>query len=262
MKTVVTIAVGLVLLAAMGFAASKNMSAGEALAIEPSVFAAPFSETGGPPIDLPSTAAVPLGVDSIHFSTGDDILRNCPVADGFAYPVGAPLAKGYRDVQPFRKNHHLGEDWNGGRGKGGNGDLGDPIYSIANGVVTYAEPVGRKCRYGWGNVVKIVHNAGTLDSPRYVESLYAHLQEIHVKENQILKRGDQIGTMGDCSGHYWSHLHFELRSEPFLSVGRGYAIDTTGYLEPKVFIERHRFDRHAPAFATRNNPPASQTLVR
>lgn len=208
-------------------------------------------ETGGPAIDAPpQTAVSPSAVEAqedasspTEFHSETDILRHCPLSDGFAYPVGAPDAKGYRDVQPFGRNHHLGEDWNGGQGKGGNGDLGDPIYSIADGIVTYAKPVGRRCRYGWGNVVKIVHNAGTLETPRYVESLYAHLDEIHVEKHQIVKRGDQVGTMGTCNGAYWSHLHFELREKPFMPIGRGYAVNKRGYLDPKKFIEQHRFNR-------------------
>ncbi len=244
-----------------------------------------LSETGGPAIDAPWIESVPAVEDDTreaptsssaqaptsppapptHFSTEAEILEHCPVGDGFAYPVGAPDAKGYRDVQPFGRNHHLGEDWNGGQGKGGNGDLGDPIYTIADGIVTYAEPVGKKCRYGWGNVVKIVHNAGTAENPEYVESLYAHLDEIQVKEHQIVKRGEQIGTMGNCNGAYWSHLHFELRREPFLSIGRGYGVDTRRHHDPKKFIERHRYDRDDPTgkslFAGRPTPPPKKKAI-
>ncbi len=217
-----------------------------------------------PPLETVSSLAVEAQAEApalppAHFSSEAELLSYCPVGDGFAYPVGAPDAKGYRDVQPFGRNGHLGEDWNGGHGKGGNGDLGDPIYAIADGIVTYAEPVGKNCQYGWGNVVKIVHNAGAAKEPEYVESLYAHLDEIRVREHQIIKRGEQIGTMGNCNGVYWSHLHFELRSEPFLSIGRGYGMNTPGYLDPKKFIEQHRYDRDNPTgdtlFAGRPTPP-------
>ena len=58
----------------------------------------------------------------------------------FDFPVGKPDAVGYYNVQEFAENDHLGEDWNGVRG--GNTDLGDPIYSIANGYVSFAENIG------------------------------------------------------------------------------------------------------------------------
>ena len=53
-------------------------------------------------------------------------------ADGFDFPVGKPDAEGYYRLRGYRANGHLGEDWNGKRG--GNTDLGDPVYAIANGA--------------------------------------------------------------------------------------------------------------------------------
>lgn len=263
MKIWVLISLCVVLFAVFGYAKAKKGIPGAAHMAESSSTLDVSLETAGRPIAaVPSPAvenrkAEPVALPP-HYSSEANILQHCPVADGFAYPVGAPDAAGYRDVRPFGVKHHLGEDWNGGQGKGGNGDLGDPIYSIADGIVTYAEPVGKNCRYGWGNVVKIVHNAGTVDNPEYVESLYAHLDRIQVTLHQHVKRGEQIGTMGTCSGVYWSHLHFELRSEPFMSIGRGYAVDKTGYLDPKKFIEQHRFDGDKltgkPLFAGRPTP--------
>lgn len=269
MKMCIPISLGVVLFGAVGCLESKVPVSSGALMVNAEVGLSSLSKTLGPSIDsppietnLPSAVEVQIEEPALppsHFSSKDELLKNCPIGDGFAYPVGAPDAEGYRDVQPFGRNRHLGEDWNGGHGKGGNGDLGDPIYSIADGIVTYAEPVDKNCGYGWGNVVKIVHNAGSAKNPEYVESLFAHLDEISVKEHQIVKRGEQIGTMGNCSGVYWSHLHFELRSEPFLSIGRGYGVNTRGYLDPKNFIEQHRFDRANPTgkllFSGRPTPP-------
>ena len=75
------------------------------------------------------------------------------VADGFDFPVGKPDAAGYYKARGLRLRspRHFGEDWNG-RG-GGDSDLGDPVYSCADGVVTFAHDV----RQGWGNVVLIRH---------------------------------------------------------------------------------------------------------
>jgi len=68
-----------------------------------------------------------------------------PIANHFDFPVGKPDAKGYYNAQKFQKNNHLGDDWNAVTG--GNTDLGDPIYAIGNGKVTFAEDAGS----GWGN---------------------------------------------------------------------------------------------------------------
>ena len=68
-------------------------------------------------------------------------------------------------LKNLAENDHLGEDWNGVRG--GNTDLGDPIYSIAHGYVSFAKNIGG----GWGNVIRITHY---INPNRKVESLYAH----------------------------------------------------------------------------------------
>ncbi len=155
------------------------------------------------------------------------------MADGFDYPVGKPDAKGYYDAQPFTKNNHLGEDWNGTGG--GNTDLGDPVYAAANGYVSYAKSAGP----GWGNVMRIVHCIK--GSPnKYVETLYGHVQTMLLAEGQWVKRGDKIATIGNANGAYYAHLHFELRRLIDMNIGPGYSTDTTGYLNPKVFIKKNR----------------------
>jgi murein DD-endopeptidase MepM/ murein hydrolase activator NlpD len=154
-------------------------------------------------------------------------------ADGFDYPVGKPDGKGYYDAQPFMRNTHLGCDWNGV--KGGNTDLGDPVYSIANGYVTYADDVGG----GWGNIVRVVHCINGQPN-KYVESLYAHLDKITVAENTLIAKGQKVGTIGTAHGAYVAHLHFELRHKVDMNIGPGYSTDTTGYLNPTTFIKKHR----------------------
>ncbi|MCA9312650.1 MAG: M23 family metallopeptidase, partial [Phycisphaerales bacterium] len=148
--------------------------------------------------------------------------KGVPVADGFDFPIGRPDGHGYYDAQPFTVNDHLGEDWNGTGG--GNSDLGDPIYSVANGVVTFADDLGG----GWGNVVRIVHAYPAEGEIRYVESFYAHLDEIAVFEGDMVRRGSLVGTMGDAHGRYLAHLHFEMRDEIGLPHGPGYSTETDG----------------------------------
>lgn len=165
----------------------------------------------------------------------DQLLASCPVSNGFDYPVGRPDAEGYYNAQKFGENSHLGEDWNAVTG--GDTDLGDPVYAISDGVVLMAKDV----KNGWGNVVRIIHNYGTASKPRYVESLYAHLDEIMVgKKGVIVKKGEKIGTIGNANGRYLAHLHFEMRDDINMPIGKGYSTNKGGYIEPSLFIQSHR----------------------
>jgi murein DD-endopeptidase MepM/ murein hydrolase activator NlpD len=157
-----------------------------------------------------------------------------PPADGFDFPVGPPDAKKYYNAQGFQRNDHLGEDWNGVGG--GNTDKGDLVYSVAIGKVTTAEDFGP----GWGNVVRILHNIGSESHPRLIESLYAHLDVMEVKPGDLVKRGQEIGKIGDAHGAYWAHLHLEMRWDIEMELGGGYSTDTTGFLVPTKFIQTHR----------------------
>ncbi|MFV0304903.1 MAG: M23 family metallopeptidase [Moheibacter sp.] len=153
------------------------------------------------------------------------------LVNGFDFPVGKPDAKGYYNAQKFQVNNHLGDDWNGING--GNSDLGDPIYSIANGKVILAKDI----KGGWGKVVRIVH---TFEDGNQVESLYAHCDSIFVEKNQTVKKGTKIGTIGTADGQYLAHLHFEIRTDVSLPIGRGYSSQTRGYVDPTLFIEQNR----------------------
>ncbi|WP_435314344.1 M23 family metallopeptidase [Cellulophaga fucicola] len=151
--------------------------------------------------------------------------------NGFDFPVGKPNAKGYYNAQKFTENNHLGDDWNGV--KGGNSDLGDNIYTIANGYVSFAKNI----EGGWGNVIRIVHY---INENEKVESLYAHCDTIKVKKGDYVAKGDLIGTIGNNNEQYWAHLHLEIRNEVGLPIGGGYDADTTGYLNPTEYIKNNR----------------------
>lgn len=159
---------------------------------------------------------------------------DCPLSSGFDFPVGRPMAKGYYNAQKFTENNHLGEDWNGNGG--GDTDLGDPVYSSSEGIVFFAEDL----KGGWGNVIRILHNFGTEEEPLWYETVYAHLDEILVKEGQKVERGEKIGTIGTAHGKYKAHLHFEVRDKIGMDIGQGYSKNTDGYLEPTQFILGNR----------------------
>lgn len=151
--------------------------------------------------------------------------------NGFDYPVGKPNANNYYNAQGFGDNLHLGDDWNGING--GNTDLGDPIYSVANGYVVFAEDING----GWGNVIRIVHY---INDDKQVESLYAHCDSILVKNGAFVSKGEKIATIGTNSGQYYAHLHLEIRDTVGIPIGSGYSADTDGYLNPTKFIKANR----------------------
>lgn len=161
------------------------------------------------------------------------LLRPC---DGFDFPVGPPDAANYYKFRGFLPAglEHLGEDWNGLGG--GNTDFGDYVYAVADGVVFYAEDY----KAGWGKVIRMVHNYGTADAPRYIESLYAHVASSWVRPGNRMKRGEIIGTIGSADGIYHAHLHFEMRKQVGKDVKSGYEGDTLGFVDPTQFIEGHR----------------------
>ena len=154
-------------------------------------------------------------------------------ADSFDFPVGKPDAKGYYNAQSFTQNDHLGDDWNAVTG--GDSDLGDPIYSIANGYVIRAQDEGP----GWGNVIRVIHFHSSL-TPPYIESIYAHCDTMLVKRGQGIIKGEQIATIGNADGAYYAHLHLEIRDSIEMRIGGGYSADTTGFVDPTAYIRSNR----------------------
>lgn len=157
-----------------------------------------------------------------------------PLADGFDLPVGKN-GKSYYKARGVRPNGHLGEDWNGTGG--GDTDLGDPIYSAANGIVTFAQDY----RLGWGNVVIIRSAYLENGDTKYVDSLYGHLLDFTVRVGQRIERGQQIARMGSNRGMYPAHLHFEMRKNINVGMYRSsFPRDWSVYWSPTEFVAAHR----------------------
>jgi hypothetical protein len=161
-------------------------------------------------------------------------MADVPLADGFDLPVGKN-GKSYYKARGVRPNGHLGEDWNGVGG--GDTDLGDPIYSAADGIVTFAEDF----RLGWGNVVIIRSAYLENGDTKYVDSLYGHLLDFTVRVGQQIKRGQLIARMGSNRGMYPAHLHFEMRKNINVGMYRSsFPRDWSVYWSPTEFVAAHR----------------------
>ena len=157
------------------------------------------------------------------------------LADGFDFPVGHGEGDGYYKARGYRANGHQGEDWDGVRG--GDTDLGDPIYSIGAGVVVLARDV----HLGWGNVVIVRSAFREGGQVKTVDTLYGHLDSMLVRDGQKVRRGQQIATMGNAHGIYDAHLHLEIRKNLEIGMNRAaFAQDLSNYYDPTDFIQAHR----------------------
>lgn len=94
------------------------------------------------------------------------------------------------------------------------GKSGDPVYAAADGRVVYA---GAGLR-GYGNLVIIKHNTTYLTA-------YAHNKTLLVKDDQAVRRGQQIAEMGSTDSDH-VNLHFEIRK-------KGKPIDPARLLPPR-----------------------------
>lgn len=218
------------------------------------------SGTGAVSVRPSSSTSTSLpGLADESSSPFNEFLRtDIPPADGFDFPVGDPDGWGsYRDhskdkiytgwsvyiryCQRYKYGIHPGEDWNGDGL--GNSDLGQPVYSIANGKVVLAREIEPA-----GGVVILQHVFYENSKKRKIQSVYKHLESIRVKEGQIIHRREVVGYIGRGSDNrYIAHLHLELRWDQSLSPSYWPSAHSKGkkwiqahYAPPSAFIRGHR----------------------
>jgi murein DD-endopeptidase MepM/ murein hydrolase activator NlpD len=158
-----------------------------------------------------------------------------PVAVRFDMPLGSQHGAFTYNARPFRIARHLGDDLNGIGGE--NSDLGDAVFAAGAGRVVYTGMPGA----GWGKMIIVAHRLpdGDEEGP-VVQTMYAHLDEILVKNGQMVQRGEKIGTVGTAEGAYLAHLHFEVRQGPYINPAEGYADTPLNRLSPEKFISARR----------------------
>lgn len=155
------------------------------------------------PIAVSTSGVMAMGED---VARANNILSQ--LADINAYqqgvarlPVATPVRMGaVRQTSGFgmrrhpltgRSTMHNGLDWAGPRGTA--------ILASADGVVKKAAR-----QSGYGNLVIIQHDFG-------IETYYAHLSSMDVREGQRVSRGQKIGGMGTTGASTGVHLHYEVR---------------------------------------------------
>ncbi len=76
---------------------------------------------------------------------------------------------------------------------------GEPYYAAQGGEVIIAD-----WHSSFGNYVVVDHGDGK-------QTLYAHSKSLNVSKGDIVKKGQQLGLMGDTGNVTGPHLHFEVR---------------------------------------------------
>jgi murein DD-endopeptidase MepM/ murein hydrolase activator NlpD len=111
---------------------------------------------------------------------------------------------------------------------------GTPIYATGDGVVTFAGRYPIRQSVSWwrfGNVVTIKH------ADRFI-TIYAHCDEVKVRQGQTVRQGDLIATVGSTGWSTNSHLHYEVRSD----------LETPGTyvpVDPRIYILDHQWSNEA-----------------
>lgn len=77
-------------------------------------------------------------------------------------------------------------------------NVGDPVMSVADGVVSFAGVKG-----GYGNVVDVDHGNG------YV-TRYAHNSRLVVKPGDLVRAGQEVAKAGSTGRSTGAHVHFEV----------------------------------------------------
>ena len=125
------------------------------------------------------------------------------MARSAAFPSAKPL-RGWLDVSSefgLRPNPFGGRNYEMHSGIDFRGPIGTPIYATADGVVVTAQYSG-----GYGQKVVIDHGYGH-------STLYAHMSAIAVDVGDQVKRGDNIGALGNTGRSSGPHLHYEIHRD-------------------------------------------------
>ncbi|OOW82647.1 peptidase M23 [Xanthomonas campestris pv. vitiswoodrowii] len=94
-------------------------------------------------------------------------------------------------------------------------NVGDPVLSVADGVVSYAGVRG-----GYGNVVEVDHGNG------YV-TRYAHNSRLVVKVGDLVRAGQQVARAGSSGRSTGAHVHFEVWADGRVVNPRKFLGETT-----------------------------------
>ncbi len=129
----------------------------------------------------------------VQLSQYEQDIQTIKNTTSFIKPLNGMITSryGYRETtNPIIPENHTGTDIAG--------NIGDKIISSTDGEVVLASSEG-----GYGNHLKIQIGE--------VSIIYAHCNELLVKEGDMVKQGQEIATVGSTGNSTGPHLHFEIR---------------------------------------------------
>jgi murein DD-endopeptidase MepM/ murein hydrolase activator NlpD len=184
----------------------------------------------------------------------------CGFVDYLDFPLAPPHADGASggtDFGRFRSRYgkfHAGEDW----GVAGWNNLGQPVYSIGHGWITYAEPLG------WGPDGATVIVQHVLRSGETFYAFYGHLdpESLLFRTGECVSRGMELAAIGKPRTP--AHLHFEIRYHLPWTPGPGYwETDpvAAGWLPPSATIWRSRLSAMAGVEWTADSAESAAQLM-
>ena len=177
--------------------APDQISVGQKLIIpgRPDLLASRSVQTGTKPSAAPTTAKATPVVAPARQQVASVPANNAPLAN-------APLAMSGAGNYRWPVSGRVIVDFAASRRTGINIEAPDgaAVGSAENGTVIY---VGNGVE-GYGNLVLVRHPNGFVTA-------YAHLKSISVTKDEVVRRGQQLGTVGMTGSVNRPQLHFELR---------------------------------------------------
>lgn len=133
-----------------------------------------------------------------------EVMSNADTKLSFGWPVPGNynVTSG---VGPRWGTQHNGMDISGSKGTAiHSAEEGKVLIASQSCPHNYGKNESCGCGHGYGNYVLIQHSDG-------FATLYGHMTSVKVNVGDIVKKGQQIGTMGSTGYSTGNHLHFEVR---------------------------------------------------
>ena len=114
-------------------------------------------------------------------------------------PLHSPMKYYYISSKYGKRKHPVTKKWAMHHGIDLAGTWQEKVRATADGTVVFSGWEG-----SFGRVVRVQHRFG-------IQTVYAHLARLRVKEGDYVSSGDVVGSMGSSGRSDGAHLHYEIR---------------------------------------------------